>query len=187
VIVLDEETGRVTLAGTVAERRQREVEEAVLNVLSDRPMTEQEVREAAQMQGLAVSRALRSLVERGLVERSGTGRRGDPYRYTRAREAGEGESNSLLALPAISPEEPEEKEENRQDDTSLVDALRVRLSELAPVHAGRLADVLGVPFDELQPLLQELLERGEVVAVHGETRVMRHSVLTLPARRDAAA
>jgi DNA-binding transcriptional ArsR family regulator len=187
VIVLDEETGRVTLAGTVAERRQREVEEAVLNVLSDRPMTEQEVREAVQMQGLAVSRALRSLVERGLVERSGTGRRGDPYRYTRAREAGEGESNSLLALPAISPEEPEEKEENRQDDTSLVDALRVRLSELAPVHAGRLADVLGVPFDELQPLLQELLERGEVVAVHGETRVMRHSVLTLPARRDAAA
>jgi DNA-binding transcriptional ArsR family regulator len=187
VIVLDEETGRVTLAGTVAERRQREVEEAVLSVLSDRPMTEQEVREAVQLQGLAVSRALRSLVERGLVERSGAGRRGDPFRYTRAREADEGGSNSLPALPAISPEEPEEKEENRQDDAGLVAALRVRLSELAPVHAGRLADVLGVPFDELQPLLQELLERGEAVTVHGEMRVMRHSVLTLPTRRDAAA
>jgi hypothetical protein len=30
-------------------------------------------------------------------------------------------------------------------------------------------------------------ERGAIVAVPGETRVMRHSVLTLPARRDAAA
>jgi DNA-binding HxlR family transcriptional regulator len=186
VIVLDEETGRVTLAGTVAERRQREAEDAVLSVLSDRPMTEQEVREAVQMQGLVVSRALRSLVERGLVERTGTGRRGDPYRYTRTRE-GESEPNSLLALLAISPEEPEEKEENRQADASLVAALRVRLSELAPVHASRLADVLEMPFGALQPLLQELLERGEISTVHGETRIMRHSVLTLPTRGGVAA
>jgi hypothetical protein len=72
-------------------------------------------------------------------------------------------------------------------DAALVAALRARLGELAPVHAGRLAEEIGVSFDEIQPVLQALLERGEIVAVHGERRIMRHSVLTLPAHRGVAA
>jgi hypothetical protein len=72
-------------------------------------------------------------------------------------------------------------------DAALVATLRARLGELAPVHAGRLAEEIGVSFDEVQPVLQALLERGAISTVHGEMRIMRHSVLTLPARRDAAA
>ncbi|MBX6752744.1 MAG: AAA family ATPase [Thermorudis peleae] len=81
VIALDEQTGTLTLAGTVAERKQAEAEAAILEALSDEPLTEPEIRDAVEMKGIVVSRALRSLVEQGVLQRTGTGRRGDPYRY----------------------------------------------------------------------------------------------------------
>jgi hypothetical protein len=84
VLTLDEATGTVQLAGTVAERRQRDAEEAVLAVLSAQPaaeLTEPEIREATEMKGLVVSQALRALVACGVVVKTGAGRKGDPFRY----------------------------------------------------------------------------------------------------------
>ena len=83
VIVLDEQTGRVTLAGTVAERKQAEAEEAILEALGDATLTEPEIREATQMQATLVARAIRALVEREVLERLGSGKKGDPYFYRR--------------------------------------------------------------------------------------------------------
>lgn len=80
VIELDEQTGTVTLAGTVAERKQAEAEAAVLEAVGVGALTEPEIREATQMQATLVGRAIRALVERGTLTRSGSGVRRDPYR-----------------------------------------------------------------------------------------------------------
>jgi hypothetical protein len=82
VVAFDAETGTVTLAGTVAERRQAEAEGAALAAVRGTALTEPEVREATRLQATLVARAIRALVERGVLARSGGGRRGDPYRYS---------------------------------------------------------------------------------------------------------
>jgi DNA repair protein RadA/Sms len=136
VLTLDEATGTVQLAGTVAERRQRDAEEAVLAVLSAQPaaeLTEPEIREATEMKGLVVSQALRALVARGVVVRTGAGRKGDPFKYqyrrgaarderdggsddgpggTEVEVAGPGAAKCSSALPGNSWEEREEREEH---------------------------------------------------------------------------
>ncbi|MBX6754519.1 MAG: hypothetical protein IRY86_09825 [Thermorudis peleae] len=66
------------------------------------------------------------------------------------------------------------------DAAALAEQLRERLRWLAPVHASRLAEAVGVPFEQLQPVFQALMERGQLAVVHGEARVMQHSVLVLP-------
>ncbi len=81
VIVLDTQTGTVELAGTVSERKLAEAQAAVLQVVKDAPLTEAEIREATQMQATLIARAIRTLVEQGALIRSGSGKRGDPYRY----------------------------------------------------------------------------------------------------------
>ena len=106
VIVLDEVTGRVALEGTVHERKQAEAERTILDVLGTDPMTEPEIREAAQLKGIVVNRALRSLVERGVLERIGTGRRGDPFRY-RFPEFSSRSSRSSLYVPGRAGRESE--------------------------------------------------------------------------------
>ncbi|MBX6754582.1 MAG: hypothetical protein IRY86_10145 [Thermorudis peleae] len=68
-------------------------------------------------------------------------------------------------------------------EAALAEQLRARLRWLAPVHASRLAEAVGVPFAQLQPMLQALMERGQLAVVHGEARVMQHSVLVLPEQR----
>jgi hypothetical protein len=85
VVTLDAR-GAVTLAGTVAERRETEAADAILAALraAPEPMSEEEIREATGMQATLLARVLRSLVADGAVARSGSGRRGDPYRYAPA-------------------------------------------------------------------------------------------------------
>jgi hypothetical protein len=134
VLTLEESTGAVQLAGTVAERRQRDAEEAVLAVLSEQPaaeLTEPEIRQATEMKGLVVSQALRALVARGVVVRTGAGRKGDPFRYRYRRGAARderdggsddgpggaeaavvGAAKCSSALPGNSWEEREEREEH---------------------------------------------------------------------------
>jgi len=65
-------------------------------------------------------------------------------------------------------------------EAALAEQLRERLRWLAPVYASRLAEAVGVPFAQLQPVLQDLVERGQLAVAHGEARVMQHSVLVLP-------
>lgn len=103
VVTLDVETGRVALAGTVAERRQAEAEDAILAALEGGALTEPEVRDATGMMSIVASRTLRDLVARGLVERTGTGRRGDPYRYARFSSFS---SSSSVYMPRRAEENP---------------------------------------------------------------------------------
>ncbi|WP_051913689.1 toprim domain-containing protein [Thermorudis peleae] len=65
-------------------------------------------------------------------------------------------------------------------EAALAEQVRERLRWLAPVYASRLAEAVGVPFAQLQPVLQDLVERGQLAVAHGEARVMQHSVLVLP-------
>lgn len=52
-----------------------------------------------------------------------------------------------------------------------------------PLSAARLAELTGVPWDETQPVLQALLDGGTLVSLHGDRRVMTHTVLARPGCR----
>ncbi len=106
VIVLDEQTGTVTLAGTVAERKQAEAEAAILEAVKDAALTEPEIREATQMQATLCARAIRSLVDRGVLSRSGSGKRGDPYRYTASPGFSTNSTSSTFSTSSTSSTEP---------------------------------------------------------------------------------
>ena len=104
VIELDEQTGTVTLAGTVAERKQAEAEAAVLEAVGVGALTEPEIREATQMQATLVGRAIRALVERAperlderLLEIFRDRMQRDPNPYIRMQSA--------AALQGIGPRE----------------------------------------------------------------------------------
>jgi len=84
VLTLDPETALLRLAGTVAEAHLQETRRRVLELLgSGVEMTTPEVIEAADGRKADVLQALAGLAATGQVTRSGTGRRGDPYRYHR--------------------------------------------------------------------------------------------------------
>jgi hypothetical protein len=101
VLTLDEATGTVQLAGSVAERKLAAARQAILGQLADapEPLTEPELREATGLQATLAGSVLRSLVAEGAVIRSGGGRKGDPYRYALAPAS----QNALPALPVDMP------------------------------------------------------------------------------------
>ena len=70
------------LLGTADTVRQRDNEQAVLDAIGKVPRTEAEVKEDVPNIGKAtVNATLRSLVAAGTVERQGSGKKGDPYKY----------------------------------------------------------------------------------------------------------
>jgi len=84
VLTLDPETGLLRLAGTVAEAHRQETHRRVLELLgSGVEMTTPEVTEAVDGRKADVLQALGDLAAAGQLSRSGTGRKGDPYRYHR--------------------------------------------------------------------------------------------------------
>jgi AAA domain len=64
------EIAEVTNIGTV-----------ILNVLANRPMTEPEINEVVQARNHLKRKAVRELLQQGSITRSGSGVRGDPYKY----------------------------------------------------------------------------------------------------------
>ncbi len=83
----DEATGILGVAGTVTRMRDRAVEDLILERLGDGSMTESELRESIQKNTVVVHRVLRQMLESedaacSLV-RTGSGRRANPYRYSR--------------------------------------------------------------------------------------------------------
>ena len=55
-----------------------------------------------------------------------------------------------------------------------------------PLYAGRLAGLTGVSWHEAEPVLQALLDSGVLVALHGDRRVMTHTILARPGCRGGA-
>lgn len=83
VIHLDTETGIVTAGGDLSALQIGEHKTKVLEALGDEALTESEIRDRASGNQSLIAKALRLLCESGDVQRTGAGRRGDPYRYER--------------------------------------------------------------------------------------------------------
>jgi hypothetical protein len=83
VVHLDTESGLVTAGGDLSSLQIEDHKTKVLEALGDEALTESEVRERASGNQSLIAKALRLLCESGNVQRTGKGKRGDPYRYER--------------------------------------------------------------------------------------------------------
>ncbi len=84
VLELDESTGMVTAGGLIVAREQEQLGDAILPVVAKESRTEDEIREAVGGDRGKVGKALRVLLQDGRVQRTGQGKRNDPYRYQAA-------------------------------------------------------------------------------------------------------
>jgi KaiC/GvpD/RAD55 family RecA-like ATPase len=84
LILLDENTGRVSLGGSRQDAEQRIVGDSILAALSNatEPLTEPQLEELVDARTTVKRRALRDLVRREQALRTGRGGKGDPYRYS---------------------------------------------------------------------------------------------------------
>ena len=82
VLTMDE-TGWVSLAGTKAEIDRNDTSAEILALLNGQPMEQQAILESVTGTGKVVRAALNSLVDGGSIERTGAGRKNNPYRYSR--------------------------------------------------------------------------------------------------------
>jgi hypothetical protein len=84
-IGFDKLTGRLYVQGTIDAVEIEEATPLIIKTLEDdHEQREDEIRNAVPMRGWIIGRALRSLVKKGDVERTGTGKRGNAYRYSLA-------------------------------------------------------------------------------------------------------
>lgn len=118
VVHLDAETGLVTAGGDLHALQVEEHKTKVLEALGNEPLTEGDIRERAGGNQSLVSKALRALYENGDVQRTGAGKRGDPYHYEKS-------SVSRFSIT----EEPRNQENRETNDGQ--DALPDEEAELA--------------------------------------------------------
>ncbi|MGD0950446.1 MAG: AAA family ATPase [Candidatus Binatia bacterium] len=87
VVELDPETRAVRTAGTRQEADVSGVKSAIVEYLSglNDPVDEPMINQHVEGRNAAKREALRALVAVGSLDRSGSGKRGDPYRYTLSR------------------------------------------------------------------------------------------------------
>ncbi len=90
VVHLDPQTGIVKAAGDVAVLRLEEAGQAILDALGEETLTEGDIRERAKGNESLLAKALRELVARGLVTRTGGGKKNDAYYYTVSKREGIG-------------------------------------------------------------------------------------------------
>jgi len=84
-IGFDRLTGRVRIEGTIDDIEIEEATPLIVRTLDGNPdQTEVEIRKAIEMRGWIVGKALRGLVIKGHVDRTGNGIRGNPFRYSLA-------------------------------------------------------------------------------------------------------
>jgi AAA domain len=81
VVRLYPHTGALTLAGTVEFQQTRAAIPLILEVLADKSLSEEEIREQVVGSNTIVAKALREALSAGDVLRSGGGVKGNPYRY----------------------------------------------------------------------------------------------------------
>ena len=88
ILVMDPATRRISLGGSKTEADQKAMERSMLEYFANLEQTVDEatIREDVEGRRSTQLAALRSLVADGMVRRSGTGKRGDPYLYQLAKE-----------------------------------------------------------------------------------------------------
>lgn len=79
---LEPETGIITAGNDMKALQSAECESKVIETLAKRDLTESEIREAVGGNQTQTANAIRGLYARGLLNRSGTGKKGDPYLYS---------------------------------------------------------------------------------------------------------
>jgi hypothetical protein len=85
VLSFDPETRLLSVGGTKAEADCQEIEKAIVEYLeAGGEQAEPEIVEHVEGTNAVKRKALRSLVEKGLVDRAGIGKKGDPYKYSYA-------------------------------------------------------------------------------------------------------
>jgi hypothetical protein len=85
VVHLDSETGLVTPRGNVQTLLLEERKSAVLEALGDESLTEGDIKARVGGNQALIPKTVRALVEDGLLQRIGAGKKGDPYRYLRVQ------------------------------------------------------------------------------------------------------
>ena len=82
-IGFDKVTGRLRVEGTIEDVEIEEAKPEIIKFLEaeESEITEKEIRKAIPVRGWIVGRALRALVKRGDIERTGQGKKGQPFRY----------------------------------------------------------------------------------------------------------
>lgn len=83
VIVLNEGKGLESI-GSKEDVEIEETMQLILEALGTDILTEKEIGERVERRGLLISKALRKLVERGSINRSGEGKKGRPFLYEKA-------------------------------------------------------------------------------------------------------
>jgi hypothetical protein len=87
VLQFDPSSKRLALGGSRELEEVRSVGEEILAALGSGFMTAQELSESVEARTTFQRRALREMTESGQIQREGTGKRGDPYRYTKGCSA----------------------------------------------------------------------------------------------------
>jgi len=102
VVELDRETQAPHAAGLREEIDLRDAGERILEFLAAAPgpVTEKEIDEGVEGRRQLKLRAVRALLENRAVERSGAGKRGDPFRYC-AKSSPQADSNCGSQVPDI--------------------------------------------------------------------------------------
>lgn len=88
VVHLAPDTGIITLAGHLQALQLKEHETKVLDALRHGNKTEPDIKRCVGGNQTLTAKAIRSLHDSGVLERSGTGKKGDPYCYTISTSSG---------------------------------------------------------------------------------------------------
>ena len=92
VVALDAASGQTSPKGELETIQVKDVENEILEVIGEREMNENQIREGVGGNHKLTSQAIRSLLASGKLDRVGGGKRGDPYRYSKK------EINPLMEL-----------------------------------------------------------------------------------------
>ncbi|MFC1929971.1 AAA family ATPase [Chloroflexota bacterium] len=126
LLTFDPETGVIDTAGTVDELDMQRLSDEVLQTLEAGELTEKEIRDAiGGNKGLA-GKALRKLLAENEVTREGSGRRGDPFKYTK------------ILVSSFTIGDKQEKQVNEE-------ALDTNLSETSPTPHDDIPDYPTAP------------------------------------------
>jgi len=123
VVALDTEKGRISLGGSLAQVQVETCAREVLQVISNQERTETQIKEMVGGNQTTVAKAIRYLVESGLLQRNGGGRKNDPYRYCLPGSTGitSGSTNGDIARLADGLNRENRKSTNEQLPMSLED------------------------------------------------------------------
>jgi predicted transcriptional regulator len=144
-VVPMDDMGRIALGVGVSELKQAEVQAKVREILGQlgvgESVSQNELRDQAEMASAAISRALRDLMDQGVVERIGEGRKGDAYRYLLTQNAAE---NAQLYSAYIR-ENSRMAEENSQRLPEPRETQEQQNSEKRENNENRIAEAPGRP------------------------------------------